>query len=126
MEWLFAYVRPDIDWHYALVTLVVRFSGVFVVMAVIQVALQAASFAVRVLERYQRAPTITPEPVAADIVQDEAGVDEETAAVIGLALELEARKAPRELPVPARLGSAWSMAGRIEQLGRASGLLRVA
>ncbi len=126
MDWLFAYARPDIDWNYALVTLTVRFAGVFVVMAVMQVALQAASFGVRMLERYHRRLAVTPEPVAGDILKDEAGIDEETAVAIGLALDLELRKAPGELPVPSRAGSAWSMAGRMEQLGRAAGLPKVA
>ena len=116
MDWLFRYADPSIDWHYALITLTVRFVGVFVVMFVMQIALQVSAFAVRRLERWQAgrdgsAAGAEPIPAAVAVPSD---VDEEMVVAIGLALALESRLAPSR---PAGT-SAWAVAGRLAQLDR--------
>jgi len=124
MDWLFTYADPTIDWNYAMITLVVRFIGVFVVMGVMQVALQISSVAVRRYEaRSEPMPAEAPAPQvespAAPIAAD-SGLDDATAAAIGTALEIEFRSAPAVAPGQAgEGGSAWASAGRWQQLNRA-------
>lgn len=125
MDWLLRYADPSIDWNYAMVTLVVRFIGVFIVMAVIQVALQAAARAVGFVETREaraRAPKVTAEPVASldisAIAEGEAALDAAAVAAIGLVLERESGARPTAA-VPARPPagpSPWAMAGRLQHL----------
>ena len=120
MDWLFTFADPTIDWDYAMITLVVRFIGVFFVMAAMQVALQVSSMVIRRIEAPAEvaaaatvvtAPSDTP-PAAAAV---EEGVDELTAAAIGLALALESRPAAGASDATT---TAWASAGRIQQLNR--------
>lgn len=124
MDWLFTYADPTIDWDYAMITLVVRFIGVFVVMGVMQVALQVSSVVVR---RYEARSEPMPAAAPASQVQSPAapiatvsGLDDATAAAIGTALEIEFRSAPAVAAGRAgEGGSAWAAAGRWQQLNRA-------
>jgi hypothetical protein len=119
MDWLFRYADPELDWGYALITLIVRFIGVFVVMLAMQVALQVAARAVGVIERRRRvadgarasvlpvAPVMPQEPTVDD--------DDATVAAIGLALALESGQGEGG----AQGGpSAWGIAGRMAQMNR--------
>ncbi len=123
MDWLFTFADPTIDWNYAMITLLVRFIGVFFVMAAMQIALQVSS---RVIRRIEAPVGAAPAPAAgvASSAPSEAatvaaaaedGVDELTAAAIGLALALEAR--PPTGAADAGTTS-WAAAGRIQQLNR--------
>jgi len=117
MDWLFRYADPSIDWNYAMITLMVRFVGVFVVMFVMQIALQVSAFAVRRLEWRQAGADGSAAEAAESVpvaVAQPSDIDEETAVAIGLALSVESRLAP---PRPAGT-SAWAVAGRLAQLDR--------
>lgn len=135
MDWLFAYARPDIDWNYAMITLAVRFIGVFVVMLAMQVALQVAARVVRWVEAEPVAipaatgtaaavagltqAGVTAEvdgATAAAITMALQGADEHTAAAIGVALALESRS--RTTVDPREGTSSWAAAGRLQQLNR--------
>jgi len=121
MDWLLQYSDPSIDWSYAMITLVVRFVGVFVVMLVMQVALQASAQAVRWIESRPRPGSndAPPEPVRSleisAAAKRQVELDASVVAAIGLALELESRA--RSRPKAAGDGpSSWAMAGRMRQL----------
>jgi hypothetical protein len=111
MDWLVRYADPTLDWSYALVTLVVRFAGVFVVMLVMQAALQVAAAAVARIERRRR--RAAPPPPAAARPRADAGLDDDVVAAIGLALALEGGGAPT---APSPRVSPWVIAGRMESL----------
>lgn len=122
MDWLLRYADPSIDWNYAMVTLVVRFIGVFIVMAVVQVALQAASVVVRRIEApdgREEAPALVSLELSA-MAAHEAELDGPAVAAIALALSLEEQQqaAARRSSSPAAAGkpSAWAMAGRLRGL----------
>lgn len=118
MNWLFHYADPTIDWDYAMVTLVVRFIGVFIVMAVIQVALQLSSRLVAVVES-RSAPaeaTVAAPAATTAIAPQETALDEATAAAIAMALALEARAG--SVPPAPGTTSPWGVAGRLQQLRR--------
>lgn len=129
MDWLFTYADPTIDWDYAMITLVVRFIGVFVVMAAVQVAMQSASRAIQAVESRTARRAVAATAVAAPapmmsldvsaIADGDATLDGRTVAAIGLALSLEAEQkasAARRLtasPSPGGQASAWGLSGRL-------------
>lgn len=124
MEWVLQYADPDLDWNYAVVTLAVRFIGVFVVMLVMQVALQVAARAVKVIERWEATSTAAlpgppAQPIAGDLPQP--AVDDAIVAAIGLALAIESGRPPAVVRRPM---SPWAMAGRVQQMGRLAGRRR--
>lgn len=123
-HWLFSGVLPEVAerWDYAMITLVVRFVGVFVVMATMQVALQISARIVRALEkrrtgRDERNPVLDPVPATSVEVfgsaAEESSLDAATIAAVGVALALEAR--PPMAPSPAGGPSAWSSSSRMRQ-----------
>jgi hypothetical protein len=120
MDWLFRYADPTIDWNYAMITLLVRFIGVFIVMLVMQLALQASSRILRLYERRGESTGASPAVAAfEEPLAEAAGIEDAELAAIALALALEARP-----PVAAALESGagpspWSVAGRMQQLQRA-------
>lgn len=121
MDWLFRFADPNIDWTYAMVTLLVRFIGVFVVMFVMQVALQISSRLVRAYEGRETArpaPAVA-EPLAMPALSAPSAPDEATLVAVGLALALEARPAPAADLAGGPGPSPWAMAGRLRQLHRA-------
>lgn len=130
MDWLFYYADPTIDWPYAMVTLVVRFIGVFVVMALVQVSMQVASVVVKKVEGQRdkakataAAKRHTP-PTSLDVsgmADEEGAVDGATVAAIGLALALEAQQKAAAGRRLASAGSSqgpsgWAMAGRVRSM----------
>ncbi|MFN2376794.1 MAG: hypothetical protein ABR538_09670 [Candidatus Binatia bacterium] len=132
MDWLFTYADPTIDWNYAMITLVVRFIGVFVVMAVVQIAMQTASKGIRIVETRAAqkaaggAPAVAAPMMSLDIsaiADGDAILDGRTVAAIGLALSMEAEQktaAARRLsaashPSGAR-ASAWGLSARLRGL----------
>jgi hypothetical protein len=123
MDWLLRFADPSLDWSYALITLFMRFIGVFLVMLTMQAALLASARAVGYLERRDKRATppagtgAAERPASMDGFVEEAGPDDATAAAIGLALALEAPAAGLQSGEPTR-SSAWTMAGRIAQLHR--------
>ena len=117
MDWLFQYADPSIDWNYAMVTLVVRFIGVFVVMIVMMIALQASAKVVRRIERRRLAASAdTPTASPPESGPDPAPLDDATVAAIGLALALDA--APHSQTRDPGGPSAWAITGRLQQLTR--------
>lgn len=128
-EWVFSGVLPEVSerWDYAMITLIVRFVGVFVVMAAMQVALQASARGVRALEKRQAkasrddsVPVAAPAPVEVAAHETiESALNDATVAAIGLALALESR---RPAAGPAAGGPpVWSTGWRMRQLPRSSG-----
>lgn len=166
MDWLLQYTDPSIDWGYAMSTLVVRFLGVFVVLGIVQAAIQVASRVIGAFEGHAaqssanaavktssagRSVTASAEAGAAECstttdaaagaaersnvsarngaavvtadssatIDARVGIDDATAAAIGLALALEAGEEGATVPriVPASgSSSAWAMAGRLRNL----------
>ncbi len=124
MDWLFQYADPSIDWDYAMITLIVRFIGVFFVMLAMQVALQVSSRVVQRIEAKEtagvgatsQAPPAGAPPPAPAVAAVEDDLDEITAAAIGAALAMETR-APAGR-ANAGDASAWAVAGRLQQLNR--------
>jgi len=142
MDWLLTYADPNLDWNYALSTLMVRFIGVFVVMFVMQIAMQASARAVRWWENREApappaqvpaTPPATSRPagaagaagaqepiddatVAAAVLALSAS-DDAMVAAVAVALALEARPATR-VEVVAAGPSPWAAAGRLQQLHR--------
>jgi hypothetical protein len=125
MDWLLRYADPTIDWSYAMLTLIVRFVGVFVVMGVMQVALQAAARAVRVIEKRQAQRAAAGVEAAPASPLDLAAMPEGELEIIGgavaaIAVALEMEKSGSVLAVrPAAGPSSWAIAGRMQQLHRA-------
>jgi hypothetical protein len=119
LEWITSGAQPDLDWGYALITLVFRFVAVFFVLWLIQLGMQLSARVIRRIEageaattadRERRvgegAPTATPD-----------GIDAKTIAAIGVALELDSL--PEAVRIEDQRGpSAWSLAGRAHQLTR--------
>jgi len=123
VDWVVAQLHglnPDVDWNYALITLAVRFIGVFVVMLVMQIALQVAARAVRLIEARREAKavaaTVGAEQAVAT-VPEPTGTDQAAIAAIAMAFALEGeRRAAVSIVAPSF--SPWSMAGRREQQDR--------
>jgi Na+-transporting methylmalonyl-CoA/oxaloacetate decarboxylase gamma subunit len=110
----------DTFWGYAIGTLLIRFFGVFLVLAVLQVGMQVTSRIFRVLDkRAARAVVEAPSAVAAAELEPEAAMapaadDAHTAAAIALALHLHlSHQGPAErLQLSFPEVSAWSLHGR--------------
>jgi hypothetical protein len=129
-DWVFSGVLPEVskEWDYAMITLVVRFVGVFVVMAAMQIALQASARGVRAWESRQAknagaAPvSVTTTAVPSEVVAQTtpaSGLNDATIAAIGLSLALESRR-PAAGPA-AGAPTVWSTGWRMRQLPRSSG-----
>ncbi|MDH5672375.1 MAG: OadG family transporter subunit [Myxococcales bacterium] len=121
LELITSRAQPDLDWNYALVTLVFRFFAVFVVLWLIQFAMWASGRVIRWLEEdeSQSASSPNPGPAAAaasgsSSASDGGGIDAATIAVIGAALEIEAQPEAARVPEQ-RQPSAWAVAGRAKQ-----------
>ena len=109
-----------------MVTLVVRFIGVFVVMLAMQGALMIAAKVVQRIEEEEvpvvagvtsgEAVAVDTAPVVDGVAAVPSGVDDATAAAIGLALAMEARRAPASASEAG--SSSWAVAGRLQQLTR--------
>jgi hypothetical protein len=118
MDWLLQWADPGVDWSYAIITLIVRFAGVFAVMLVMQVVLALAARGVRMIEGRTPGASRPDDPAVTPAAWGEpaAGLSDGAVAAIGVALALERRGVA--VPRPAR-ASAWAMAGRLAQLDRA-------
>jgi hypothetical protein len=120
MDWLFTYADPNLDWNYAIITLLVRFIGVFVVMLVMQVALQLSAQVVRRIEGVSAksaAAEQAPAPASLDMGLGESDeLDPAVVAAIGLAIGLGSSAPPR-IGVGGE-ASRWSTAGRLQQMVR--------
>ena len=121
LAWLTKDAQPDLDWNYALVTLVFRFFAVFVVLWMIQVGMQLSARIIRRIEEKEAGggpdTAAPPAPATAATSDDSSSseLDAKTAAAIGIALELDSQ--PEAVRVEDRRGpSAWSIAGRVNQL----------
>jgi hypothetical protein len=121
MDWLTQYADPSLDWNEALIMLVVRFIGVFVVMLAMQVTLVAAARGVRFVEARGAAGSAGG-PVARVSASSRAAapatvetVDDATVAAIGVALALERGRGHATVP---QRSSSWGTAGRMAQLDR--------
>ena len=120
MDWLLQHTDPSVNWSYALITLVVRFVGVFVVMLVMQVALQLSARVIRMIET-RGVDDSTDQPVASldvsALAKNQAPIDWRIIAAIGLAFDLEAQARVRR-GSPTVLPSSWTVSGRLRQFGR--------
>jgi hypothetical protein len=121
-DWLFYFADPTIDWDYAVVTLFVRFIGVFGVMVIMQAALQLAAVGVHRYEaRGAAAAAAAVMPLSGEISADSEqllaaeGGEDSVIAAIALALEIEGRRTPQHVVDGS---SPWAMAGRLQQLSR--------
>lgn len=121
MDWLLQYTHPSVDWNFAIVTLIIRFIGVFIVLFFIQIALQLASKCVRYIEKREmnsRAASLASTQQAVvdkSKVRQNTGLDDATVAAIALALEIETR-ASRSRSSGSGHSVAWSIAGRMNQV----------
>ena len=118
LEWLLQNTDPSVDWNHALITLFIRFIGVFVVLAFIQVALQVGSRVVHWIERRKQASDAPPKPVtvAQAAKSARASVDTAVVAAIGLALELEYDAMINVSSNGTSDVSTWAIAGRMNQV----------
>ena len=78
-----AVVAQGVDWRYALTSLVVRFVGVFAVLGILQVAIQAASWLLRRIARNSK--NLQTEKVSHGITSQEV-------AAVSIALHLYQRR----------------------------------
>jgi len=118
MDWLLQNTHPSVDWNFALITLLIRFIGVFVILLFIQIALQIASRSVRYFENRKARKPIAEDAVESDSQQaeeSETAIDTATVAAIGMALALENSNAQGKGSGAAR-SAAWSIAGRMNQV----------
>ena len=118
MDWLLQNTDPSIDWNYALITLMIRFIGVFFILLFIQIALQIASRSVRVFEGRKERKTIGEgegEVLSQQVDETSQAIDTATIAAIGMALALESRNT-QGTSANAQRSAAWSIAGRMNQV----------
>ena len=107
-------VLPEVmaHWDEAMISLMFRFIAVFLVLFMIQLAMQLSGRLIRLTDRTDGAAE-SDKPDAA--VLDPHGPDGATLAAIGLALELDSQ--PEAVRIPDDRGaSAWVIAGRSRQL----------
>ena len=118
LEWLLQNTHPSVDWNHALITLLIRFIGVFVVLACIQVALQVGSRVVHLIERRKQTREAPPKPVTVAQATKPAGASVDTAVVaaIGLALDLEYDEMVKVSSDGTSDVSPWAIAGRMNQV----------
>lgn len=112
LEWLTQWAQPDLNWNYALITLVFRFFAVFVVLFMIQFGMYASS---KLINR--RSDDEDDTGGAEDVTTREptghtAGPDDLTVAAIGIALELESHPEASRV-ADDRSTSTWAVAGRV-------------
>lgn len=116
MDWLLQNTHPSVDWNYALITLLIRFIGVFLILFLIQIALQIASRSVRYFEnRKTKRKTLAQEGGSQATDGSSEAIDTATIAAIGLALALENQRAQGKNSGVSR-SAAWSIAGRMNQV----------
>jgi hypothetical protein len=118
MEWLLQNTHPSIDWNYALITLIIRFIGVFFILLFIQIALQIASKSVRYFENRKarkKVAEIEDEGLSPQADETSEAIDTATIAAIGMALALESRNT-QGTGSSAPRSAAWSIAGRMNQV----------
>lgn len=113
LEWLMQRAQPDLDWNYAMITLVVRFIAVFVVLWVIQGAMQLSAYFLGDDEQAEAGGSPTTTSSASDeVVADSGKPDDLTLAAIAIALELESQPEATRVPDD-RKTSTWAVAGRV-------------
>lgn len=113
ITWLTQGTLPEIDWNYALVTLAVRFIMVFLVLWMIQGAMQLLAYSVR--DKAGNGDSAdSPAASSGDspTVADTGMPDDLTVAAIGVALELESHPEAFRIPLERR-SSTWAVAGRV-------------
>ncbi|MBN1652905.1 MAG: OadG family protein [Deltaproteobacteria bacterium] len=118
MDWLLQNTHPSVDWNYALITLFLRFFGVFFILVVIQIALQLSSRSVRYIEGRKLRKASSERAGEVVSPSDKAGadgLDSATIAVIAMALALESQRSGGKASNSNR-SVAWSIAGRMNQV----------
>ena len=115
LETITQYAQPDIDWEYALITLVYRFFAVFAVLWLIQAGMQVSAYFIKKSEASATKGDATASSTAAatETPTSDAGTpDDLTLAAIGVARELESH--PEAFRVADdRRASTWAVAGRV-------------
>lgn len=116
----------ELPWGFIMSTLVIRFVGVFIVLAILMVGMQALGAVVsRMVARQESGHSRTIEPDAQTVTlaeppESSAG-EEEAAAAIGAALAL-AMESERAAVLSERFAGvtagSWVMAGRVAQMSR--------
>ena len=126
-------MEPAFSWSYALSTLFIRFFGIFLVLGILQIALQVSGRVFRVMdERREAKDTVKTAPVVKEVPGTPAAVESTTtedkedgeakvAAAIGVALHLyAAEKAAASRGAAAAniesFATGWRVAGRLSQL----------
>ena len=115
LEWLTQRAQPDLDWNYAMITLVVRFVAVFVVLWVIQAGMQLSAYFIGVGEGAETGTggdANATGPASKDAGSDTSTPDDLTVAAIAIALELESQPEASRVADDRRT-SAWAVAGRV-------------
>ena len=115
----------NLDWGMIMSTLIIRFVGVFIVLAVVMIGMIVLGKVVSALVSRQEAREAEeqePKPSAVALAEKperEAG-EEEVVAAIGAALALAIELEQKAIVIPAHGGiiaGSWAMAGRVAQIG---------
>ncbi|MCA9772329.1 MAG: hypothetical protein KC466_07965 [Myxococcales bacterium] len=119
-KWGIFWTHPCVDWGHGVVALMIRLVGIFVLLALVQIGMQTASFFIMRFEGGKsrrtgpKAGATPPAPKAAPATPDAAaGVSGAVVAAIAAALEMESGVGVLPDEVLASSGStSWSYAGR--------------
>jgi Na+-transporting methylmalonyl-CoA/oxaloacetate decarboxylase gamma subunit len=115
----------ELPWGYIMFTLLIRFVGVFVVLAILMIGMYLLGFVVsRLVARQEERKTAKLKPEMPDVLhaEDSAGEpgDEEVVAAIGAAIALSMQQAPSAYAGPSPEGGItagpWALAGRATQM----------
>jgi Na+-transporting methylmalonyl-CoA/oxaloacetate decarboxylase gamma subunit len=114
----------ELPWGYILSTLVIRFVGVFIVLAILMVGMQLLGAVVSRLVAMQEAKRSRDLPQEKKVALAESpeleSREEELAAAIGAALAFSMESVTHAQPVSQRTGvdGSWALAGRVALMGR--------
>ena len=115
----------ELPWGYIMSTLIIRFVGVFIVLAILMVAMQILGAVVSRLVARQESRNAKElerekEPISLAESPELESREEELAAAIGAALAFSMERAPYRQPVPSETvaNGSWALAGRMALMGR--------
>jgi len=104
--------RPD--WVFAITTLLIRFFGIFIVLAILQICMQISGYIFSRLTP-KEGPSLEGPPPSGGSVEDREE-EQEIAAAIGVALSLYRAEMDQPLKLPTVSPSEWAISGRVAQL----------
>ncbi|GAB4339140.1 MAG: hypothetical protein Kow0099_13910 [Candidatus Abyssubacteria bacterium] len=117
----------DLPWGFIMSTLVIRFVGVFIVLAILMVGMQILGTVVSRMiakqeSKHRKTAEADSQAIALVESQESSASEEETAAVIGAAIALAMESERASAMHPGRtagiMAGSWAMAGRVAQMSR--------